>query len=113
MTTRVLVLPEGIGRLVYLPRRIPLTRGGYLVHDGLKRLDLSGNEALAVLPKGLCSLAGLEELRLEWCGLTALPEAVSGLVGLKKLNLSFNRRLATLAKGDTAISSENDSKTSA
>ena len=66
-------LPEGLGRLAYLPR------------GELRMLNLSNNRGLTVLPAGLCALAGLAELDLDSCGLTALPEGMEGLVGLRKL----------------------------
>jgi Leucine-rich repeat (LRR) protein len=80
-------LPEGLGRLAYLPA------------PGLKRLNLSNNEELTALPAGLCALAGLEELHLIRCGLITLPEGIGGLAGLKKLNLSSNRELTALPPG--------------
>jgi hypothetical protein len=77
-------LPEGFGRLAYLPGR------------GLRTLDLSHNRELTALPAGLCALVGLEELNLAYCGLRALPEAVGGLTGLRKLDLSLNPGLTAL-----------------
>ena len=73
-------LPEGVSRLAYLP------------HPGLRKLDLHGNRRLAALPEGLCALAGLEELDLNYCGLGlwALPEGIGRLAGLKKLVLNNN-----------------------
>jgi hypothetical protein len=44
----------------------------------LWELDLSFNEELGTLLEGLWSLAGLEELHLMVCGLTALSEGVGG-----------------------------------
>jgi Leucine-rich repeat (LRR) protein len=79
-------LPEGIGRLVYLPR------------PGLKTLVL-GNVRLTALPEGLWSLAGLEELDLGGCRLTALPEGIGRLAGLRKLILNFNTELTALPAG--------------
>jgi hypothetical protein len=55
------VLPEGFGRLAYLPA------------PGLRKLDLSDKRGLSLLPAGLCALRDLEELDLPACGLTALP----------------------------------------
>jgi hypothetical protein len=72
------VLPEGIGRLAYLPR------------PGLKWLDVSCNRRLDVLSEGLCSLAGLEELNVSNCGVTALPAGIGALTALQKLDLSYN-----------------------
>jgi hypothetical protein len=46
-----------------------------------------------MLPEGLCSLMGLEELNMRGCGLRALPEGIGGLAGLKKLDLYNNTRL--------------------
>jgi hypothetical protein len=43
-------LPEGVGRLAYLPQ------------PGLRPLDLGWNRGLAALPEGLWLLTGLEEL---------------------------------------------------
>ena len=80
-------LPEGFGRLAYLPA------------PGLKKLDLSWNGNLTALPAGLCSLAGLEELYLQDCGLAALPEGIGGLVGLRGLDLSWSRELTALPAG--------------
>jgi Leucine-rich repeat (LRR) protein len=45
---------------------------------------------------GLCGLAGLEELDVSMCGLTALPEGIGLLVGLKKLVLNGNMELTAL-----------------
>jgi hypothetical protein len=45
-------LPEGFGRLTYLPGR------------GLRQLVLSGNRELGTLPEGLWSLAALEALNI-------------------------------------------------
>jgi hypothetical protein len=84
-------LPEGLGRLAYLPGR------------GLKRLELSDNENLTALPAGLCALAGLEELNVYDCGLTALPEGIGGLTGLKELELGFNQELTALPAGLCAL----------
>jgi hypothetical protein len=80
-------LPEGVGRLAYLPA------------PGLKKLILYGNRNLTALPAGLCALAALEELNLHDCGLTALPEGIGRLVRLKKLNLIRNYRLTALPAG--------------
>jgi hypothetical protein len=118
-------LPEGIGRLAYLPR------------PGLRTLDLRGNPRLAALPAALGRLGSLEvlnidrcpglalepaingegglpallaylrdeavegvaELDLSHCGLTALPEGVGGLTGLKRLVLSLNAGLTALPEG--------------
>jgi hypothetical protein len=59
----------------------------------------------AALPKGLYTLRGLEVLRLEWCGLAALSEGISGLAGLRKLDVSFNRELTALPDGLCALAS--------
>jgi hypothetical protein len=75
------VLPEGIGRLAYLPR------------PGLKALVLFDNVELTELPEGLCLLAGLEELHLGDCRLRALPEGIGALIGLRKLRLGSNHGL--------------------
>jgi leucine-rich repeat protein SHOC2 len=80
-------LPEGVGRLVYLPR------------PGLRKLNVCYNSAiygLGTLPEGLCSLAGLEELYMSGCGLTALPQGIGRLVGLRKLALEDNEELTAL-----------------
>jgi Leucine-rich repeat (LRR) protein len=82
-------LPEVVGRLAYLP------------HPRLRVLRLHSSEA--ALPAGLWSLAGLEELDLRYCGLTALPEEIGRLAGLKKLNLSENRELTVLPAGLCAL----------
>jgi Leucine-rich repeat (LRR) protein len=66
---------------------------------GLKKLDLRFNYGLTSVPEGLCSLVGLEELHLNFCGLTALPEAVGGLSGLRKLFLDGNEGLTALPQG--------------
>jgi hypothetical protein len=78
-------LPEGFGRLAYLPA------------PGLRKLDLNGN--LTVLPAGMWSLAELEVLHLRGCGLRALPEGIVGLAGLRELDLSSNRQLVALPAG--------------
>jgi Leucine-rich repeat (LRR) protein len=65
----------------------------------LRRLDLGYSERMAALPAGLCALAGLEELDLQDCGLTSLPEGIGGLIGLWKLDLCGNRGLAALPAG--------------
>ena len=44
-------------------------------------------------------------LRLEWCGLAALSEGISGLAGLRKLDVSFNRELTALPDGLCALAS--------
>ena len=80
-------LPEGFGRLAYLPR------------PGLRKLYISDNGRLGALLDGLCSLVGLEELSLDSCGLRALPEGIGALTGLRKLALSHNRELVTLPGG--------------
>jgi Leucine-rich repeat (LRR) protein len=85
-------LPEGIGRLAYLPRA---SCDSSNFGNPLRKLNLSGNWRLQALPAGLCSLAGLAELNLQNCGLRALPEGVGGLTGLRELNLSGNERLVT------------------
>ena len=84
---RLRALPEGVGRLAYLPR------------PALRVLNLHGNEELTALPEGLCSLMGLEELYLMECNLRALPEGVGGLTGLKALILSYNHELTALPEG--------------
>jgi Leucine-rich repeat (LRR) protein len=66
---------------------------------GLKGLYLASNEALAALPQGLCSLAGLEELDLFGCNLTALPEGIGGLTWLKELKLCYNEGLSAVPEG--------------
>ena len=66
---------------------------------GLKGLYLASNEALAALPEGLCSLAGLEELNLMQCGLRALPKWCGGLAGLRTLDLWGNTGLGALPDG--------------
>ena len=66
---------------------------------GLKVLDLSGNMELTALPAGLWSLAGLEALDLQYCGLRALPEGIGRLAGLNRLNLSYNEELTALPAG--------------
>jgi Leucine-rich repeat (LRR) protein len=81
------VLPEGFGRLAYLPGR------------GLRALDLSHNAELTALPEGLCSLAGLEELNLVGCDLAVLPEGIGRLAVLRKLNLNGNYGLTALPVG--------------
>jgi Leucine-rich repeat (LRR) protein len=86
-----MVLPEGIGRLAYLPR------------PGLKKLDLNFNSELGTLPEGLSALAGLEELRMMDCGLTALPESIGALAGLRKLDLFDNKELTALPAGLCAL----------
>jgi hypothetical protein len=85
-------LPEGFGRLAYLPGR------------RLQELDLSGNGGLTALPEGLCALVGLEKLDLQHCGLTALPEGMEGLTGLQELVLSENGGLTALPEGLCALS---------
>ena len=89
-------LPEGIGRLAYLPRA---SCDSSNFGNPLRKLNLSGNWRLQALPAGLCSLAGLAELNLQNCGLRALPEGVGGLTGLRELNLSFNTGLTALPAG--------------
>jgi hypothetical protein len=42
------------------------------------------------------SLAGLEKLNLNDCGLRALPEGVGAMAGLKTLHLSSNEELTAL-----------------
>ena len=124
-------LPEGFGRLAYLP------------HPGLRMLDLHGNGELATLPAdaldmldslelldisrcpslvlehainthqgGLPMLlaylrgeavVGVEEVYLTYCDLTALPEGFGRLAGLRRLNLSHNRRLAALPADLSAL----------
>jgi Leucine-rich repeat (LRR) protein len=85
-------LPEGFGRLVYLPG------------PGLRKLDLSNNAGLVVaFPEGLLSLVGLEVLNLGACGLRALPEGIGRLAGLKVLHLSNNRELTALPEGLCAL----------
>jgi hypothetical protein len=44
-------------------------------------------------------LAGLEELRLLYCNLRALPEGIGRLAGLKILRLNFNQELTALPAG--------------
>jgi Leucine-rich repeat (LRR) protein len=80
-------LPEGVGRLAYLPA------------PGLRKLVLSFNRNLAALPAGLWTLTGLEELDLYACGLRALPEGIGRLAGLRKLNLFNNKKLTALPAG--------------
>jgi hypothetical protein len=80
-------LPEGFGRLAYLP------------HPGLCKLVLRSNPRLAALPEGLCALAGLEELDLMGCGLRALSKGIGRLAGLRRLDLSINERLTALPVG--------------
>jgi hypothetical protein len=85
-------LPEGFGRLAYLPRREIVVSAWNAPYrsvwgPGLRKLDLSGNAGLTALPEGLWSLAGLEELILERCGLTVLSAGIEGLVGLRKIHL--------------------------
>jgi Leucine-rich repeat (LRR) protein len=70
-----------------------------------KKLNLSTNRDLTTLPAGLWSLTGLEELHLQSCGLTALPEGftsgggVGARTGLKKLNLSYTAGRTALPAG--------------
>jgi hypothetical protein len=108
-------LPEGVGRLAYLPhpglRKLDLHYNWRLAarrrllatstdqHGltalpegigrlaGLKRLNLSGNYQLTALPEGLCALAGLEELNLAFCELRALPAGLGQLRNLDELDL--------------------------
>jgi Leucine-rich repeat (LRR) protein len=82
-------LPEGVGRLAYLPRRPSSGRPRGVC--GLRKLNLYGNRDLVALPEGLCTLVGLEELDVHLCGLRALPKGIGGLTGLKKLDLSYNK----------------------
>jgi Leucine-rich repeat (LRR) protein len=123
-------LPEGVGRLAYLP------------HPGLRKLDLHYNRRLAALPvEALGRLGSLEELDigqcpglalehaintqrglpallaylrgeavegvkgldLSACGLRALPEGMGALTGLKRLNLSYNSQLTALPAGLCAL----------
>jgi hypothetical protein len=85
---RLRALPEGFGRLAYLPG------------PALRVLDLHGNSrGLIALPEGLWSLVGLEELDLSSCGLRALPEEIGRLTGLKALNLCGNPELRVLPQG--------------
>jgi hypothetical protein len=104
-------LPEGLGRLAYLPvcpRPQPGRGQIHLPAPGLRVLDLRENVELTALPAGLCALAGLEELDLSGCGLRALPEEIGrllgpigpiGLAGLKKLDLRCNEELTALPAG--------------
>ena len=82
-------LPEGFGRLAYLPGR------------GLRKLVLgtSGNGELGTVPEGLWSMVALEELCLMACGRTELPEGIGQLTGLRKLNLGVNGELTALPEG--------------
>jgi hypothetical protein len=81
-------------------RTLPEEIGGLV---GLRALSLGYNKELgsstATLPAALWSLAGLEELSLQWCGLRSLPEGIGLLAGLKTLDLSLNRGLASLPAG--------------
>jgi hypothetical protein len=52
-------------------------------------LDLGWNRGLAVLPAGMWSLTRLEELNMQRCGLTALPEDIVGLAGLRALDRGY------------------------
>jgi Leucine-rich repeat (LRR) protein len=119
-----MVLPEGIGRLAYLPRpglkKLDLRHNAQLAEleelhlqgcrltalpEGigrlarLRRLLLGGNRELMALPDGLWSLTGLEELDLGSSGLTALPEGIGQLVGLWGLDLNNNHELTALPAG--------------
>jgi hypothetical protein len=80
---RLRTLPEGLGRLAYLPA------------PGLRVLDISDNK-LTALPAGLWTLVGLAELILSNCGLQVLPEGIGRLVGLRKLYLNHNEELTAL-----------------
>ena len=86
------VLPEGFGRLAYLPG------GGHL-----RVLNLGLNEGLTALPDGVCGLVGLDELDLHRCRLMALPEGIGRLAGLRKLDLSDNDDLTALPEGLCAL----------
>ena len=66
---------------------------------GLRKLGLSWNRELTVLPAGLCALAGLEELDLNSCGLMALPKGMDGLAALRKLDVRWNEELTALPAG--------------
>ena len=88
MMTGVRALPEGCGRLAYLP-----------APRALRTLDLIYNRGLTALPEGLCALAGLEELDLAGSGLRALPEGIGRLAGLKRLKLGGNKKLTALPAG--------------
>jgi hypothetical protein len=90
-------LPEGFGRLAYLPG--PSAYHTYLGGGHLRVLNLSGNEELTTLPEGLWSLVGLEELNLSFCGLRALPEGIGAMAGLRKLGLRHNEGLTALPEG--------------
>jgi Leucine-rich repeat (LRR) protein len=85
-------LPSGLSRLAYLPE------------PGLRRLDLKGYRRPSasmpsVLPAGLWSLVGLEELDLEHCELRVLPEAIGQLTRLRTLSLKSNPEMRTLPEG--------------
>jgi hypothetical protein len=72
-------LPEGFGRLAYLPA------------PGLRKLDLSDNRGLSLLPAGPGARPRRELLDLPPCRRMALPEGIGALTAPKSLLHSGNR----------------------
>ena len=70
---RPLSLPEGVGRLAYLP------------HPGLRRLHLHNITELATLPEAFGRLGSLEELIIEDCAGLLMERAINKECGLQAL----------------------------
>ena len=56
----------------------------------MRRLDLTMNKDLQLTPRCFSDLSVLEELKLSWCDLTAVPRESSQLTALTSLNLLGN-----------------------
>jgi len=63
----------------------------WLQHPGLLTVDLSENAHLTQLPEEFGNLVQLKQLRLQGCGLTALPLSLLSLKDLNSLELDRNQ----------------------
>ena len=62
----------------------------WLQHPGLVTVELSENPHLTALPEEFGNLTQLKQLRLQGCGLTALPVSLLTLKDLNSLELDRN-----------------------
>ncbi|KAG8489969.1 hypothetical protein CXB51_016060 [Gossypium anomalum] len=99
MGNKIAVLKEtpkcpNLGTLFLSRNKLKVINGGFFQFiPHLSVLDLSTNNELRALPKGISELISLECLDLSWTGIEELPMELKSLTKLKLLDLSYMENL--------------------